>query len=530
MSPFRWRISTWHRGLTPIGVVLVSLIALADVAPDLCGQVPRVWPTHGWLSSTPEEQGLDSHLLAEGLSVARARGLPIHSIVIVRHGRLVLNASFFPYQDNTLHDLASGTKSVTATLIGIVIAKGELTGPDERVIPLFAERKIANRDARKESITIGNLLSMTSGLFCESLHGEVTLDDMRRGADWTQFVLDLPSVANPGALSAYCSPGMQLLSSVISKVTGSNALEFAWRELFAPLGIADAVWPSDSHGVSYGWGDLHLRPLDMAKLGYLWLQDGRWEDRQILPAGWMKDAAARHSTVFGNGYGYGFWVYPERKPAMFEANGRGGQRIIVIPGWDMVIVLAGGGFEPDDIGGLLAAIKSDSPLPPNPTGVARLDSVLRAIASSPVEPLPVSLPDNARRVSGTIYELEVNPLGLRTLSLDFDGSEPTLNLAFTNGRAETRPFALNGQPRLSLGGRFGLPVALSGKWTTPDILSMDFDEIGNINSFHLDLAFAADSIIVSVAERTGLLNAKFVGRRTGKSARGASATVTLPTD
>jgi hypothetical protein len=129
------------------------------------------------------------------------------------------------------------------------------------------------------------------------------------------------------------------------------------------------------------------------------------------------------------------------------------------------------------------------------------------------------LPDNARRVSGVIYLLEANPLGLRTLSLNFDVREPTLNLAFTDGRAESRSFAPNGQPRLSPGGRFGLPVALNGKWTTPEILSMDYDEVGNINSFHFDLAFAGDSVIVSVAERTGLLNAKFVGRRAGKGAR-----------
>jgi hypothetical protein len=202
---------------------------------------------------------------------------------------------------------------------------------------------------------------------------------------------------------------------------------------------------------------------------------------------------------------------------MFEANGRGGQRIIVIPAWDMVIVLAGGGFDPDDIGGLLGAIKSDTALPPNPTGVAQLDSTLRAIASAPGEVSATPLPENARRISGMTYALEANPLGLHALSLNFDGSEPTLKLTFSDGRAETRPFALNGQPRLSQGGRFGLPVAVNGKWTTPDVLSMDYDEVGNINSFHLDLAFAADSVIVSVAERTGLLNVKFVGRRAGRS-------------
>ena len=131
----------------------------------------------------------------------------------------------------------------------------------------------------------------------------------------------------------------------------------------------------------------------------------------------------------------------------------------------MVIVLAGGGFDPDDIGGLLGAIKSDDALPPNPGGVAQLDSALRAIASAPIETPPTPLPDNARRVSGAIYGLDANPLGLRALSLSFDGGEPTLNLTFTDGHAENRPFGLNGQSRLSPGGRFGLPVALIGKWT-----------------------------------------------------------------
>ena len=227
---------------------------------------------------------------------------------------------------------------------------------------------------------------MTSGLDCHVDHGEITLREMMQSKDWVQFMLDRPMLAEPGSKFEYCSGGMHLLSGIISQTTGSSELEFARRELFQPLGIEDVIWPSDPQGVSTGWGDLHLRPRDMAKIGYLWLHQGRWEGRQIIPAEWVRAATQVHSHPGGEnvGYGYGFWVYPQRNPVEYEALGRGGQRITVTPAENRIVVFTGGGFEPGDVGKFIGeSIKSNQPLPENPAGLARLAAAVSAAARSP---------------------------------------------------------------------------------------------------------------------------------------------------
>src|SRR3989440_678143 len=414
-------------------ILTSAVIAVASIIAgrSLAAQGGIEWPTHGWRTSSPEAQGIDSRALADMVNTAREQHIPIHSLVIVRHGRVVLTATFYPYHEAELHDIASATKSVTATLVGVAIGKHQLSDVRQSVLPLFADRSIGHRDPRKDAITLQDLLAMTSGLACEFTHGETTQDEMRKSADWTQFVLDLPMAAAPGSTFAYCSPGMHLLSSIVSRATGVSALQYAQREVFGPLGITDVIWPADPHGVTHGWGDLHLRPLDMAKLGFLWLHHGRWEDRQLIPADWMRDALEQHSAMTGSGYGYGIWVYPDRTPPMFEANGSGGQSIIVGP---------------------------------------------------------------------------------TMLSFTFNSNDASVELAFVDGHRDRRPVALNGVPRLSPDGRFGLPVAVSGTWERPDVFVLTYDEVANINAFEFRLAFSTQGVTVGVKERTGQLNAQFEGR------------------
>src|SRR5450759_4461494 len=234
------------------------------------------WPTHGWQESSPEAQGMESRTLVRALDYVREHHVSIHGLLVVRNGRVVLDVTFFPYQAGQLHDVASVTKSVTATLIGISSGQHRLAGVEQPVLPLFPSGRLADHDGRKERLTIQHFLSMTSGVACDWMSGEATLEEMQQSADWIQFVLERPMAAEPGSTFAYCSPGMHVLSGVISRVTGSSALDFARRELFGPLGIRDAEWPADPHGISRGWGDLHLHPRDMAKLGLLWLNEGRW--------------------------------------------------------------------------------------------------------------------------------------------------------------------------------------------------------------------------------------------------------------
>ena len=494
-------------------------LALTGLA--LLGPVPRAaaqetyWPTHGWQRSSPESQGMDSRVLAEAFDYIRQRQIPIHSLTIVRNGYIVLDAYFWPFQNRQVHDLASATKSITATLVGIAIGGHKLTGVKQPLVPLFAQRTVANRDAKKNRITLEHLLTMTSGLNCVGSH-EVTLAEMLRSRDWVQFMLDRPMRDEPGSHYEYCSGGMHLLSAVVAQATGENTLDFARRELFGPLGIEDVGWPADPHGIPHGWGDLRLQPRDMAKIGYLWLHGGRWEGLQLVPADWMSAATQVHShpgLTSGQEYGYGFWIYPRRTPPIFEALGRGGQRISVVPEQNLVVVFTGGTFEPGDIGNFIGrAIKSGRPLLEDSAGTARLAAAIADATKPPAAHAVPAAPATAAAVSGKRFALDTNPAGLASLSLTFPGGAEARVSLELGGRVEQRPVGLDGVPRVSPDGRFGLPVAVSGAWENGSTFVLTYDEVGNINAVRLRLTFSGSDVTVEMSERSGLMEAQLHGR------------------
>jgi len=287
------------------------------------------WPIRGWQTSTPEEQGVDSELLARACDFVMENGLHIHSMLIIRHGYVVADVYFHPFTPDTLHDLASCTKSFTSTLVGIAIDKGYIKGVKQPVLDLLQERDVACVDARKKAMTLEDLLTMRSGLACYAEPGEITLREMDQSPDWTKFTLDLPMIEPPGTRFEYCSPASYLLSAIIQESTGMTSLDFAHKHLFEPLGITEAIWPVSPQGINHGWGDLHLAPHDMAKLGYLFLNNGQWDGKQILSSEWIATATSKHSTPPNSyGYGYQWWLF---SPGIYVADGRGGQQIIVVP-------------------------------------------------------------------------------------------------------------------------------------------------------------------------------------------------------
>ena len=460
---------------------------------------------------------MDSKVLADAFAFVREKNIPIHSLLIVRNGYVVLDAYFWPFQDHVVHDIASVTKSVTSTLAGIAIGQHKLS-LTQPVLPLFAGRAIANLDARKQAITVENLLTMTSGLDCHVDHGEITLSQMMASPDWIKFMLDLPSIAEPGTKYEYCSGGMHLLSGAIAQATGASTFEFARRELFEQLGISNVVWPTDPQGVARGWGDLHLQPRDMAKLGYLWLHGGQWENRQLIPADWMRSASEVRSHpgfTEGQEYGYGLWIYPKRTPPEFEALGRGGQRISIIPARNLIVVFTGGEFEPGDIGAFIGrSIKSDAPLPSSASGTAALAAALRDATQPPAGQALRPLPALARTISGKTYVLDANPLEVRSIALTFPGAaEAAVRLEFSDRRDATRPVGLDGVPRVSANGRYGLPVAVSGAWERDSVFVLDYNEVGNINAYRFRMTFAGDSVAVEFSEKSRAYGAaRFSGR------------------
>ena len=500
-------------------VALTGGLALAGLA--LLGLPPRAaaqdtyWPTHGWQRSSPEAQGMDSKVLAEAFDYIRQHQIPIHSLTIVRNGFIVLDVYFWPFQNGQLHDLASVTKSITSTLVGIAIGQHKLSGVNQLLVPLFVRRPVANRDARKGRITLEHLLTMTSGVDCVGSH-EVTLAEMLRSSDWVQFMLDRPMRDEPGSRYEYCSGGMHLLSAVVAQATGENTLDFARRELFGPLGIENVGWPADPHGIPHGWGDLRLQPRDMAKLGYLWLHGGSWEGLQIVPAEWITAATTVHShpgLSSGQEYGYGFWIYPRRTPPIFEALGRGGQRISVVPKQDLVVVFTGGTFEPGDIGNFIGrSIKSGRPLPEDSAGTARLAAAIADASKPPAARLASAPPALAAAVSGKRFILDTNSIGLASLSLTFPGGAEARVSLELGGHLEQRPVGLDGVPRVSPNGRFGLPVAVSGAWDGGSTFVLTYDEVGNINAVRLRLTFSGNDVKVEMSERSGLIEEQLHGR------------------
>lgn len=373
------------------GAAAVAIASCAGTPPPPPPPAPAApaiaWPTQGWKTSTPEEQGVDSNWLAYAIQTIQWKHLPVHSILIERHGSIVLDAYFHPFADNQLHDVASVTKSVISTLVGIAQDKQQISDLNAPVLPVLAATAQID-DARKAKLTLAHLLSMTSGLDCSSKDGLNFLEQMKHSEHWASFALERQEVSDPGTLFNYCAVNMELVSAMLSRKTGSSAAQFAQRELFGPLGIQNVEWPADADGVSHGFADLKMQPRDMAKLGYLWLHHGVWEGRQLVPAAYLDNALSPHANVSADvKYGYGLWLYPNGRagcPAHFEANGNGGQRIAVIPGKDVVVVITGQGLNADTITSLVApAWRWDNPLQPNPQGDAKLASLVAQVAMSP---------------------------------------------------------------------------------------------------------------------------------------------------
>lgn len=483
--------------------------------PDARAPIPATdyWPTTVWLESTPEAQGVSSGALADAVAFAHAH-LALHGLLIVRHGRIVLDAAFYPYRAGDRHDMASVTKSITSLLIGAAERRHQLERTD-RLGAILPEASDGG-DPRRAAITLESLLAMESGLDCGFRNGQPELEAMTRSADWVRAGVAIPMRSRPGTEMGYCSVNYHLLSAVLSRVTGSSEAAFARQVLFGPLGITDVYWPADPQGRNHGWGDLQLRPRDAAKIGFLMLHGGRWDGGDIVSSEWVAWSTAPHAA-FGTTdvYAHGWWTHRPSPKGFFEAVGRGGQRISVWPAKDVVIVETGGGFEPGDLTSfLLRALASDSPLPTDPAAEARLRANVAGAAAGPsAQPVP-PVPAIANTISGRTYVVEPNSAGLGSIGLQFaPGSEATATVGIA-GRRLRLPVGLDGVYRLSADTIETVHPAAKGAWTSADEFTLDLDLVGKINRYAIRLRFgdAGRTVHVHLEEATGTSSADAMGR------------------
>lgn len=452
--------------------------------------------------SYPEKQGFSSQFLAECVNTIRRDGMRVHSLLLARKGEVILDAYFEPYYGATYHKLASVTKSITGTLIGIARDEG-LLRLEDTLLSFFPEKIVADPDGLKSQITVRDLLTMRSGFTGNPWDDEVNLAAARATDDWVGYALNRSMSAQPGTRFLYASLDSHLLSAIITKVTGKSALAYAREKLFYPLGIEEVFWDVDTKGNNRGWGDLCMYPRDMAKLGQLFLNGGTWEGSTIISRQWIEEAARRHvrtPSYFPEDYGYHMRISKEGELyGFFEASGDGEQKIRIYPEIGVLIVTTGAGFNFGKVGEMIgkAFISPKKALRRDASGELALQKAIGGSKTTAGQSVPVILPDTALRVSGKKYEFSKNPLSLQAIAISFvDGKEALFDYSYS-GDSEFRHarIGLDGIARTST---TGLPLYLEGAWRDDHTLEIEWSEGPGMNVILLKMVFIDESLKLQI--------------------------------
>ena len=370
----------WSFGVGRLAViVLVCLFAAActasrpDTQPTPEPSLPAApverdyWPTAGWRTAAPEDHGMDPAPLGM-VEDQVAKAYPqVRSVLIVRHGYLVYEHYWHGLDQTSGHEVRSVTKSVVGALVGIALAEGKIKSLDSTVGEFLPAQLPKDADPRFADVTVRHLLTMTSGLAGDQdqAGGDPRIADaMVASSDWVRHILGRRLATDPGTRFAYSDASAHLLSAIVANISDKSTLEYARDELFNPLGIrsekafepvlsddidpatleaaerATVGWAVDPQGYNFGGAFLKLPARDLAKFGYLYLNGGRWDGQQVVPADYVAAATSAEgsSRNVSSGYGWLWWVGLEGGRTFF-AHGRGGQYIYIVPDLDLVAVV-----------------------------------------------------------------------------------------------------------------------------------------------------------------------------------------------
>jgi CubicO group peptidase (beta-lactamase class C family) len=416
--------------------------------------------------SSPEAQGVSSAGLLSFVESADSQVEGLHSFMLVRHGHVVAEGFWSPYDALSRHQLYSLTKSFTSTAVGLAVAEGRL-GIDDPVLPLFPDDAPAEASDNLKAMRVRDLLSMSTGH-----HAEPAFRDSER---WVKAFLAEPVFHKPGTFFLYNTPATNTLAAIVEKAVGATVLEYLRPRLFEPLGIEDPRWDRDPQGRPIGGFGLYLRTEEIARFGQLYLQKGRWGGRTLVPAAWVEAATARQvsngskpDSDWEQGYGYQFWRCRHRA---YRGDGAFGQFCVVLPEQDAVVAITSGVRNLQAVlnvvwDRLLPALLPDR-LPEDEAARDRLRAGLARLTLA--MPQGKAAPAVAPRATGRRYVFPANEQKVEAVSLERKGDSVTLVGRF-NGLEQRLALGRGTwtRGRLAYASEPERPVAASGAWTSPD--------------------------------------------------------------
>jgi CubicO group peptidase (beta-lactamase class C family) len=386
--------------------------------------------------STPEAEGISSQGVLDLVTALDSQINEVHSLMLVRHGKVVAEGWWAPYTASDLHSMYSVTKSFNGTAVGMAIDAG-LLSVDDKVLKFFPDLNPANPDANLQQMTVKNMLTMSTG------HAADTIDRMRAAPnnEWTKAFLQLPVENPPGSAFVYNSGAAYMLGAIVQNLTGMTVEEYLTPRLFEPLGLDNRIWGKSPEGVNMGDGGLEITTEELAQFGLLYLQNGQWDGKQIVPPDWVTAATSKqisNGNDNGNwnyGYGYQFW----RSPVGFRADGSLGQYSFVLPDQETVLAVTSG---TDNNGGtnslmnvvfqyLPKAITTEASLPVDAAAHDALAAKLTSLSLITPQGQPSS--SMMKDVSGSRYSVPANSQGITALQFDFTSATPMLTIEDADG-------------------------------------------------------------------------------------------------
>jgi CubicO group peptidase (beta-lactamase class C family) len=430
----------------------LSLVTLIACSGSLCtaGEFPR---------SSPEAQGVSSSALLAFVEAADKDIDAMNSFMLVRHGHVVAEGWWSPYNADSLHSLYSLSKSFTSTAVGLAVSEGKLSVDDD-VLKFFSDETPSEPSKNLKAMRVSDLLRMSTG---HQVEPKRTTDE-----PWAKTFLAQPVPNKPGTHFLYNTSGTYMLSAIVQRATGMTVLDYLRPRLFEPLGIEHPTWETSPQGVTTGGFGLSVRTEDIAKFGQLYLQKGKWNGKQLLPSAWVEEATARQTSNGSNpksdwdqGYGYQFW---RCRHGAYRGDGAFGQYCIVLPEQDAVVAITSGVKDMQAVldlvwDKLLPALKSES-LAPDDVSRRKLESTLAGLALRPQDGTA-----SPAKVSGKKYVFQANDRKLEAISLD--GDTLVLRINGTDHRIDCGSGSWK-KGRFAYGPLHDQPAAASGAWSGDD--------------------------------------------------------------